>query len=58
MSENEDNAGTWLRDRCYACGHQLAFAASGCPQCGETFDGRDDPDEFPDVCRCNRCEGA
>lgn len=58
MSEpDEDDAGCWLRDQCYACGHLLAFAASACPQCGEQFDGRDDPAEFPDLCRCKRCEG-
>lgn len=45
----------WLRKRCYACGHALAYAATGCPQCREHFDGRDDPDVFPAICKCKRC---
>lgn len=46
----------WLRERCYACGHQLAFAATACPQCSEQFDGREEPRKYPALCQCKRCE--
>ncbi len=52
---SDAGCGFWLRLRCYACGHRLRFEASGCPQCGETFDGREDPAEFPEACECKRC---
>ena len=54
---DEDIAG-WLWARCYACGHQLAFAASACPQCRQVFDGRKAPKRWPDRCECKRCEDA
>lgn len=54
MGDTEDD-GTWLRGVCYACGHVLRFEASACPQCGEAFDGREDPEELPDLCTCQRC---
>ena len=53
-----EERGCWLRERCYLCGHILRFDATGCPQCGEEFDGRDDPTVWPDVCDCPRCEAA
>jgi uncharacterized OB-fold protein len=49
-------SGAWLWHKCYECGHALAFSASACPQCGEEFDGRATPEEFPDECECPRCE--
>lgn len=58
MSNDTDDDGTWLRERCYECGHRLAFDASHCPQCGERFDGRDDPEPMPDACKCQRCTEA
>lgn len=54
----DDDGGTWLRDRCYSCGHRLAFDAAACPQCGESFDGRADPKRWPDTCECKRCQAA
>jgi hypothetical protein len=48
-----DESGGWLRGQCYACGHRLRFASSGCPQCGEHFHGHDVP--VNDVCDCARC---
>ncbi len=57
VTDDDDDGGCWLRDRCYACGHTLRFSASGCPQCGETFDGRDDPKRWPKKCTCARCTG-
>jgi hypothetical protein len=45
----------WLWQRCYACGHRLRCSASACPQCGESFDGRDEPTTWPEQCRCERC---
>lgn len=56
MMDQEDDG--WLRDRCYSCGHRLAFAASACPQCGEEFDGRENPKKWPEKCSCARCKGA
>jgi len=50
--------GCYLWERCYLCGHRLRFASSGCPQCGEEFDGREDPKEWPEHCDCERCEAA
>ena len=44
--------------RCYACGHRLALASTGCPQCGEDFDGRKMPRKFPERCECERCTAA
>lgn len=52
------DGGFSLWARCYDCGHRLRFEASGCPQCGEHFDGRAEPDVFPDSCDCERCERA
>lgn len=56
MSSNDDNAYLW--DRCYACGHRLRFASTACPQCGEEFNGRDDPKTWPERCGCVRCAEA
>ncbi len=52
------SGGHWLRHRCYACGHTLAFAATGCPQCSEHFDDRPDPKRWPARCQCKRCNPA
>ncbi len=56
MTDNDD--GCYLWDRCYACGHRLRFSSSGCPQCGTTFDGREDPKTWPEDCNCARCIAA
>ena len=52
--------GCWLRGRCYMCGHELRFDSTGCPQCGEEFDGRKLPRGFkwPKTCECSRCTAA
>lgn len=50
--------GAFLRERCYACGHILAFAATACPQCNEAFDDRRNPKRWPTVCDCSRCVAA
>lgn len=52
--------GCWLWERCYACGHRLRFASTGCPQCGEDFDGRRQPGKgkWPETCDCERCQLA
>lgn len=47
--------GSWLWSRCYACGHRLRFDSTGCPQCGEDFDGRNNPRKWPEKCDCERC---
>lgn len=52
---DRSEAGAWRWNRCYACGHRLAFEANACPQCGEYFDGRRLPVPFPDSCLCDRC---
>jgi hypothetical protein len=54
----DDEGGFWLRERCYKCGHRLAFAASACPQCGIEFAHGDDPKRWPDRCECKRCDAA
>lgn len=54
----KDTDGSWLWQRCYACGHRLRFASTGCPQCGENFDGRTMPKRWPEHCDCERCEDA
>jgi hypothetical protein len=54
---NEDD-GSYLWERCYACGHRLRFSSDGCPQCGIHFDGRADPEPWPELCDCERCEKA
>lgn len=54
--DDADERGGWLRDQCYACGHRLRFASTGCPQCSEEFHGRDVP--VNDVCECPRCVAA
>lgn len=48
--------GCWLRFQCYACGHRLRFASTGCPQCGEDFHGR--KVKIKDTCECERCVKA
>lgn len=58
MSTNRKERGCWLRSRCYACGHTLRFQSTGCPQCGENFDGRKNPKRWPRVCDCARCRPA
>lgn len=50
--------GCWLWSRCYACGHRLRFSSTGCPQCGEEFDGRKQPKRWPEKCDCERCVKA
>lgn len=50
--------GSWLWERCYACGHRLALASTGCPQCNEMFDGRKEPKRWPEKCDCERCADA
>lgn len=45
----------YFRDRCNYCGHRLAFAASACPECWKVFDGREDPETWPENCECERC---
>ena len=56
MTSKKERGSWWLRNRCYLCGHWLRFDATGCPQCGEEFDGRDAPKRFPRICQCPRCE--
>jgi len=56
MNEHDDASYLW--ERCYACGHRLRFASTGCPQCGVTFDGREDPEIWPEQCGCPRCTEA
>lgn len=55
---NSINDGAYLWGRCYRCGHWLHFASTGCPQCGEQFDGRNEPKRWPKKCRCERCVSA
>ena len=50
--------GSYLWERCYSCGHRLRFDSDGCPQCGIHFDGRADPEPWPDNCDCPRCTTA
>lgn len=50
--------GSYLWQRCYACGHRLRFASDGCPQCGIHFVDGDDPPNWPEVCECDRCQTA
>lgn len=50
--------GVYLWSRCYVCGHRLRFAASNCPQCRESFDGRPDPSVYPELCGCQGCVEA
>jgi hypothetical protein len=50
--------GSWVWDRCYACGHRLALASNGCPHCGQMFDGRTPPRRYPEQCGCERCTQA
>lgn len=50
--------GSYLWERCYACGHRLAFSSTACPQCGIDFDGRKDPKRWPEKCDCDRCKVA
>jgi hypothetical protein len=55
---SSEERGCWLWSRCYACGHRLRFPSTGCPQCGEDFDGRKMPKKWPEKCECERCEAA
>lgn len=52
---DKNEKGSWLWERCYSCGHRLRFASNGCPQCGEMFDGRDEPETWLENCSCPRC---
>jgi predicted RNA-binding Zn-ribbon protein involved in translation (DUF1610 family) len=52
------NDGSYLWERCYSCGHRLAYASDACPQCGIDFDGRNDPKKWPEKCDCPRCVEA
>lgn len=56
LGEGDEGFSVW--QRCYGCGHRLAYAATGCPQCGLSFDDRAEPAEWPDRCSCGRCEKA
>lgn len=59
LDEDEgEEKGDYLWHRCYRCGHRLAYAASMCPQCEESFDDRAEPSEWPDRCQCLRCTRA
>jgi len=55
IDKGQSDDGAYLWQRCYACGHRLALPSSACPQCGEEFDGRNDPDAWPEGCECDRC---
>lgn len=47
---------SWLMERCHACGHRLALASTGCPQCGaESIAPWFEPKTLPDKCDCPRC---
>lgn len=50
-----EDEGSFLWQRCYACGHRLRFASDGCPQCGIHFADGDDPPNWPELCECDRC---
>lgn len=56
MSKDDD--GSYLWERCYECGHRLAFSSDSCPQCNTTFDEREDPNKYPEKCNCPRCTDA
>jgi predicted RNA-binding Zn-ribbon protein involved in translation (DUF1610 family) len=56
MTKKDD--GSYLWERCYSCGHRLAYASTACPQCGIEFDGRKDPKKWPEKCDCPRCEAS
>ena len=58
LRAEEEDDGSYLWERCYACGHRLAFASDSCPQCGEHFKDGDDPPNWPDECDCQRCQEA
>jgi len=49
---------SYLWERCYDCGHWLAYASDSCPQCSVTFDGRKTPKRWPERCECERCSKA
>ena len=53
-----DDDGSYLWQRCYACGHRLRFLSDGCPQCGIHFTDGDDPPNWPELCDCQRCVEA
>jgi hypothetical protein len=53
-----EDDGSYLWQRCYACGHRLAFASDSCPQCGIHFVAGDDPPNWPETCQCDRCTEA
>lgn len=57
-NRNRKERGCWLWSRCYSCGHRLRLDSTACPQCGEEFDGRKQPREWPDKCECDRCDEA
>lgn len=53
-----DDDGSYLWQRCYGCGHRLAYASDSCPQCGIHFIDGDDPPNWPETCACDRCVEA
>lgn len=55
---SKEDDGSYLWERCYACGHRLAFASDSCPQCGIHFKDGDDPPNWPEKCQCERCIAA
>lgn len=57
LAAKEDD-GSYLWERCYACGHRLALASDSCPQCGIHFEDGDDPPNWPETCECDRCTEA
>lgn len=56
--DSEDDDDSYLWQRCYVCGHRLAFASDSCPQCGIRFQDGDDPPNWPEKCQCDRCRQA
>jgi rRNA maturation endonuclease Nob1 len=48
-----------LWERCFKCGHRLAYASDHCPRCGAYLgDRKKAPTKWPDDCDCPRCEAA
>lgn len=58
LADETDDTGSYLWDRCYGCGHRMAFASTACPQCGIHFEDGDDPPNWPETCACDRCVQA
>lgn len=53
----DEDGGSWLHGRCPSCGHRLAFASDSCPQCCAHF-GAYAPVDYPELCKCERCESV